>query len=211
MISIRPYEAADLEDLYAISLKTGDRGEDATLLFDDPQMMGHIYSAPYGVLKPELCFVAQDDEGVVGFSIGVLDTPAFELLLETGWWPDLRKRYADPGPVLNEDWTADQKRSFMIHHPGRTPVAVTDACPAHMHLNLLPRAHRKGVGSRLIESWLEKARSLGCKHVHVGVNARNQRGLLFWQASGFATINMADDLAADASPVTSVWLGRSTS
>ena len=87
MITIRAAEQDDLERFYAISLATGHIGADASHFFDDPKMIGHIYSAPYLKLVPEPCFVAVDDLGVAGFIVGVLDTHSFERLLEDEWWP----------------------------------------------------------------------------------------------------------------------------
>ena len=57
--TIRPYHPEDLDGLYDICLKTGDTGEDATGLYDDPKLLGHLYAAPYAVLEPDLTFVLE--------------------------------------------------------------------------------------------------------------------------------------------------------
>src|SRR5665213_4601378 len=44
MTDIRPYRADDLAALYEICLKTGDSGKDATALYDDPKLIGHVYA-----------------------------------------------------------------------------------------------------------------------------------------------------------------------
>jgi hypothetical protein len=66
MLTIRPFHADDLDDLYKISLATGLAGDDASHLYADPRLMGHIYSAPYALLEPQLAFVVEDQEGVAG-------------------------------------------------------------------------------------------------------------------------------------------------
>ena len=71
--SIRPFEAGDLESLFAISLATGLAGGDASRLYDDPRMMGHIYSAPYALLGPALALVVEDGRGVAGFAVGTVE------------------------------------------------------------------------------------------------------------------------------------------
>ena len=58
---IRPFDPADLETCYAISLATGFEGGDASHLYRDPKMMGHIYMAPYVCLEPGLALVVEDD------------------------------------------------------------------------------------------------------------------------------------------------------
>lgn len=156
-IHIRPAERGDLQAVYDICLKTGDGGEDATHLYRDPKLIGHIYAGPYLTLDSAVSLVACDDEGVLGYAAGSLDTPAFERMLETEWWPNLQRVYPDPdGPSTS--WSADEKRCFAIHHPSQVPDDIVRAYPAHIHMNLLPRAQGKGVGSRLLAAWLDAAR-----------------------------------------------------
>jgi hypothetical protein len=59
--SIRRIETKDLDACYAISLATGLAGGDASHLYRDPRMMGHIYIAPYALLEPDLTLVVEDD------------------------------------------------------------------------------------------------------------------------------------------------------
>lgn len=116
MPTIRPLHADDLDALYRISLATGLAGQDASQLYADPRLMGHIYSAPYAVLEPRLALVVEDPDGVAGFAVGTADTIEWEDRLETLWWPALRKQYAF---LVKEDparWSHDQQRIVMIHH-----------------------------------------------------------------------------------------------
>jgi GNAT superfamily N-acetyltransferase len=185
MSLVRPFAAADLDSLYAISLATGDSGRDASPLHQDGRLIGHIYSAPYAMLAPELAFVAEDDQGVAGYVVGAADTRTFDQQLERDWWPALRGQYPDPSGSAPDSWNADQKRSFAIHHPSTTPDAVVGPFPAHMHMNLLPRLQGTGMGRKLFERWIEQARAIGVAGVHVGVSPLNARGMGFWQAIGF--------------------------
>lgn len=199
-MKIRHADRSDLDACYAISLATGLAGGDASHLYRDPRMMGHIYVAPYVMLAPELAFVVQDDDGVAGFAVGTEDTDAWEQRLERQWWPELRARYADPQDVPPERRTPDQRRASMIHHPERTPAAIAKAYPAHLHMNLLPRQQRRGVGARLLDRWLAAAQA---RAVHVGVNRANSGALAFWRMCRF------EPLTVDApSKGRTVWMGR---
>jgi GNAT superfamily N-acetyltransferase len=194
--TLRPFGPADLEACYAISLATGFEGGDASHLYRDPKLMGHIYLAPYALLEPTLALVAEDADGVAGFAVGTADTVAWEERLEREWWPSLRERYADTADVPPEERTPDQRRAFMIHHPARTPAEVVGKFPAHLHMNLLPRVQRRGVGSALLDAWLEKA---GASDLHVGVNRANAGGVRFWAARGFEGLPV---------PGRTLWMGR---
>ena len=178
MTRLRQFEPADLEACYAISLATGFEGGDASHLYRDPKLMGHIYVGPYVHLAADLAFVVEDGDGVAGFAVGTTDTVAWEDRLERDWWPSLRTQYADSA----KQQTADDRRAYMIHHPSKTPAAVSEKFPAHLHMNLLPRVQRRGVGSELLGLWLQKS---GAWRVHVGVNRANTDGARFWAARGF--------------------------
>lgn len=202
-VRIRPAVAADIDAFYEISLRTGDRGGDASALYGDRRMVGHIYSAPYLRLRPDFCFVAEDGAGVAGFAVGAPETRAFEDALEREWWPDLRRTYSDPSDVAPADRTPDQRRAHLIHHPARVPPAVQTAFPAHLHMNLLPRLQGRGVGPRLLERWLSVARSAGVSGVHVGSNGENSGAIRFWERMGFTRLDVAVGGRT-------VWLGRSS-
>jgi ribosomal protein S18 acetylase RimI-like enzyme len=203
MITIRNFEDAHLDELYHISLATGHAGADASHLYTDPKLMGHIYSAPYARLEPSLVLVAMDDQGVVGFALGVADTVTWEDRLEREWWPQLRTDYQDPSHFPPSTWTADQRRAHMIHHPMRAPPEIATSYPAHLHLNLLPRLQGVGVGSRLLTAWLDLVAHHAPRAVHVGVNRRNERAIRFWGRAGFTTIE-----AKTSEPGRTTWMGR---
>jgi ribosomal protein S18 acetylase RimI-like enzyme len=181
---IRGVAAGDLPALYEIALKTGDAGADATALYRDPELVGHIYAAPYAVLEPASALVAEDDDGVAGYIVGALDTPAFEARLEAEWWPNLRARYADPAgdPA---GWGLDETNAWQIHHPRPTPARLTEAYPSHLHINLLPRLQGQGLGKALIDAWLARMRAAGSRGAHFGVSPRNERALRFYRRYGF--------------------------
>jgi GNAT superfamily N-acetyltransferase len=162
-------------------------------------MMGHIYVAPYARLEPAMALVVEDGEGVAGFAVGTTDTVAWEDRLEREWWPPLRRQYADPVDVPPAERTPDQRRAFMIDHPAKTPAEVTGKYPGHLHMNLLPRLQRRGIGSALLGTWLER---IGAHDLHVGVNRANVGGARFWAAHGFVELTVSGR---------TLWVGRAHS
>jgi GNAT superfamily N-acetyltransferase len=203
MPTIRPFRSDDLDALYRISLATGHAGGDACHLYADPRLMGHIYAAPFALLEPQLALVVEDGEGVAGFAVGTTDTREWERRLELSWWPALRERYAMPAEADATGWTPDQRRAFMIHRPTLTPPLVALSYPAHLHLNLLPRLHGRGVGRKLFERWTSVANARGATTLHVAANQANIGAAKFWRKIGFA------DLALDGIPEgLTLWQGR---
>lgn len=203
-MKIRPFAVADLDACYAISLATGFEGGDASHLYRDPKLIGHIYVAPYALLEPKLALVVEDRDGVAGFAVGTAGTASWEERLEREWWPLLRGRYANPIDIPPPARTPDQRRAFMIHQPMRTPPAVVKKYPAHLHMNLLLRSRRRGVGSILFDAWRDAAASFGADAMHVGVNRANAGATLFWASQMF------EELTLTAQPEgRALWMGRS--
>ena len=203
MLKVRHFRAVDLDALYAISLATGHEGGDASHLYEDGRLIGHIYSAPYAVLEPQLSLVVEDSGGVCGFAVGVRDTKEWQERLESEWWPELRLEYPDPSTIPPSTRTADQHRAYAIHHPGQSPRHIVDLFPAHLHLNLSRRVQGRGIGSRLLSEWMARLENDGPIAVHVGVNRANTRAIRFWSKHGFDQLSLAD-----GDPGRTVWMGR---
>ncbi len=190
-VRVRPFEARDLDALYRICLLTGDGGADASALYDDPRLLGHVYAGPYGALEPEHAFVLEDDDEVCGYTVGALDTPAFCTRVRERWLPALQRRYPDP-PDPPEAWSRDERMMHLLHHPDRAfPLTLPDALepfPSHLHIDLLPRAQGRGWGRRLMAALLERMAADGSPGVHLGVGTSNARALGFYRHLGFARL-----------------------
>jgi ribosomal protein S18 acetylase RimI-like enzyme len=185
---IRPYALGDEEGVYNVCLKTGNAGSDATHLYQDPKALGHLYIGPYMKLEPQLAFVLTDDEGVCGYVLGARDSAEFYHRYRTNWLPEIRKDYVRP-TAPKEQWTETDKvveefflaDVYMPQQIGRFA--------AHMHIDLLPRAQGCGWGRQMVETLLEKMRSLAVTGVHLGVAAENLRAQGFYRKLGFEFID----------------------
>ncbi|HZC15597.1 MAG TPA: GNAT family N-acetyltransferase, partial [Caulobacteraceae bacterium] len=191
MAEIRPYRASDLDALYHVCLATGDSGADASDLYQDPRLVGHVYAAPYGVLSPESALVLEDAQGVGGYIVGVADTSAFDARLEADWWPKLRQTYSNPTGRYG-DLSMDERMRRLINRPRPTPRQVVEPFPAHLHIDMLPRFQGRGFGKALIDRWLGLIQSMGAHGVHLGVGRANTRAVRFYRAYGFEQLELAD-------------------
>ena len=183
--SIRPYQTKDLDALYDICLKTGDLGEDATKLYGDPKLLGHLYAAPYAVFEPDLTFVLEDSQGVCGYILGVLESKTFDKWLETEWFSELRKQY--PKPTGNEkEWSRDDRiiSEFYDYDDSDNDDLIGDY-PSHLHIDLLPRAQGSGNGRALMETFLAALGEKGSSGVHLGTSPENVRSEKFYLKLGF--------------------------
>jgi ribosomal protein S18 acetylase RimI-like enzyme len=192
-VAIRGYQPADLDDLYAICLRTGDSGRDATPLFRNPRLPGEIFAAPYGVFEPDFAFVAVDGAGVGGYVLGALDTVAFDDRLEHDWWPALRARYPQPSLAAAAGLSAQERAALHnIHHPFRASADLSARFPSHLHIDLLPRLQGRGVGRRMMTTLTAALRARGSRGVHLFVMRSNDRAVEFYRRLGLM------EIAADA-------------
>ena len=204
MIKLRLAKSADMEDFYVIAHATGNVGADASHIYGDQKILGHVYAAPYLTLMPDLCFVAEDEKGVAGYVVGAPDSAGFEALMEKHWWPDLRAAYEAPDIEKKDSWSAEKGLIDRIFHPSHLYSELAEAYPAHVHLNLLPRIQGQGIGPKLFDLWWKTARELGVKKCHVGVSPKNEGAVKFWKKCGFSSLEGKVDLP----PVRTLWLGQ---
>lgn len=181
---IRPYEPRDEAAVYDVCLRTGDNGNDATPLYDDPKSLGHIYVGPYLKLEPELAFVAEDDQGVVGYVLGALDSKSFYDSYVDRWLPKIQRHHPEPtGDPAR--WTPTQKIHFQYYHPDVFSPEPYGEYPSHLHIDLLPRAQGKGLGITMVTRLLAELAAKGSPGVHLGMWIANTRAEGFYRKLGF--------------------------
>ena len=183
--AIRPYEARDLSALYAICLRTGAAGQDATTMLDDPTLLGEVFAAPYGVLEPEHAFVLADDDRVLGYALGAVDTREFEARCATEWWPSAQARH----PVSAGGRRLDDLLVAMIHEPLAADDTTVARYPSHLHIDLLPEAQAAGWGRRrMMDALFARLAEDGSTGVHWGVSRANESALGFYRHLGATPI-----------------------
>jgi ribosomal protein S18 acetylase RimI-like enzyme len=180
---IRLYHPSDLPMLYRICLLTGDSGHDASHLYQDPDLLGHLYAAPYAVLEPELCFILTHLGQPCGYVLGTENSVAFSERCEREWFPVLRERYPYPA---EDDPSKDAVHIRYIHW-GYRERANADY-PAHLHIDLLPIAQGQGWGRKMMTVFLEKLRELNVPGVELGVSKQNSKAVGFYEAMGFVRL-----------------------
>jgi ribosomal protein S18 acetylase RimI-like enzyme len=184
MYAIRPYHPSDLTRLYLICLETVFGGLEVARQYNDPDLLGHFYAAPYAVLEPDLCFVLTDHGTPVGYILGTRDSRMFRERCELEWFPPLRERYAPPD---EGDRSRDAGMIRLIHRGHDAALKFPDH-PAHLHIDLLPSAQGGGHGRALMTRFLDQLRTLEVPGVHLGVGKQNAGAVAFYRRMGFTVL-----------------------
>lgn len=181
MLALRPATPADRPAVEAICIATGDDGRDARGLQAHPELLAHLWASPHLIADPALATIVEDPHGPAGYLVATADTLGFERWCEQHWWPAVRRQYP-----LDEAW-GDRDRALveLVHAPEVSPASLAAGYPAHLHINLLPRAQGAGLGRVLIERLLTQLRLRGVAGVHLGVSRTNARAIGFYEHLGF--------------------------
>lgn len=201
---IRPARPGDEPGAYYVCLKTGNYGEDGEPFYrEDPEALGRIFVGPYLAFEPDLSLILEDAEGICGYALGTADSRQFYARYEREWRPALCARFPDPtGDPAG--WTRVQQVYHAYHHPDYFCPEPYAAWPAHVHLDLLPRAQGQGYGRRLMTRLLDLLRARGAPGVHLGVSVYNPRAFGFYAHLGFQELARVGN-----GPEACVYLGRS--
>ena len=184
--SIRSYKSADTSAVYEICLKTGNSGQDATHLFSDPLVLGHIYVGPYMEFEPQSVFILEDDQGPCGYIMGVLDSQTYYQWMHSEWLPKIRVDYKKP--TGNPDtWDETEKITNLLFHP--VSQRLLPDFPSHLHIDLLSRAQGKGQGKLMMDRFIDYLRYNKIPGVHLELSSSNDRAFNFYRKYGMQELD----------------------
>lgn len=180
-------------------MRTGDAGGDARGLWSSETLLADLFARPYVVLEPEMAFVLDDGQTVVGYVIGTAHTVRFVADYRERWLPGLARRWPRPPrpPVTDE-----QRLLATGFDPERMLAPELAPYPAHLHVDIAPEHQGGGHGRALIETFLQAAAAAGAPAVHLGMDPANTGARAFYDRLGFHEVAVAGTGAT--------FLGRAT-
>ena len=184
--SIRSYKSADTSAAYEICLKTGNSGQDATHLFSDPLVLGHIYVGPYMEFEPQSVFILEDDQGPCGYIMGVLDSQKYYQWMHSEWLSKIRVDYKKPTGDP-DTWNETEKITNLLFHP--VSQRLLPAFPSHLHIDLLLQAQGKGQGKLMMDRFIDYLRYNKISGVHLELSSKNDRAFNFYRKYGMQELD----------------------
>ena len=174
-IRIIPFEDKYLEDIRNINVSVSSHPDKP---FEEKQLCQFLYIDYYALNSKENCFVAMDDDEVVGYVIAEPDYKRFKNIIINEYMMEAVKLRNDFGEMLKEEIVPYEKWN--------------DEYDAHLHLDVKPGHQHQGIGTMLICHEFEHLKDIGCKGVMLQCSKKNERANNFYQKNG---MNIIDEFA----------------
>jgi ribosomal protein S18 acetylase RimI-like enzyme len=158
-------------------------GEPATSFWHHRESWADLWTSYYTDREPESLYVATLDDVVVGYLTGCVTTaaaPRTDELLQAV----IRKYW-----LLFRPGTAGFLYRGMLDSMRDRKQASVDFSdprwPAHLHINLLPAGRRTGLGTALVERWLQHLKKANAPGCHLATLVENTSAVSFFEKVGF--------------------------
>lgn len=181
MLSAHPAQPWDIPGAYRVAALTADCGDPLPFHGDgDSDLVGHVYVGPYFAHALAYATILADEQGIAGYLLATPDTVTFAQWAAESWWPALAERYGETAahPVLQEFVSA------FTQPPFASPAVATEY-PAHLHIDLLPRARGRGWGRKLLTGLFQRLAQEHVPGIHLVVARENISAVQFYDRLGF--------------------------
>uniref|UniRef100_A0A674NRV7 protein O-GlcNAcase n=1 Tax=Takifugu rubripes TaxID=31033 RepID=A0A674NRV7_TAKRU len=185
LYNIRPYHGKDKV--------RGTSGHTST---SHPDIIGDRCLGPCLALCPEYGFILEDELGVCGCVLGVLDVRSFAKRCQASWIPAMRDKY----PLKSGN---TQVRMSCICKQGEYPDSLLYHFPSQLRLDALPELVDISVSRTLLATLLTALKANGSQGVFCEVQPTDRQRLEFLTKLGFLEI-----LRGEARSREGVVLGR---
>ncbi len=188
--TIRHYQAKDLLAVCTIAADTAFFGDPVEAFLEDRQLFSEAFASYYTEYEAPLAWVAEKQEGLVGFLLGCADTAAQSrqwrgYIIEKVLLKAMAGRYRLGRRTASFAWG-------MLLGAVRGEEAGVDLreYPAHLQIDVCAVQRGSGVGRRLIEAYLEQLGQLNVKGVHLTTTSHNEAACHLYEKVGF---NLLDE------------------
>jgi ribosomal protein S18 acetylase RimI-like enzyme len=184
--TVRPYDAADREELLALFARAGDGSPTGTLWRHTPSEAA-IYLTPYLDHEPESVFVAVGADGaLVGYLAGSLGRGAVPSE-EDRMVRAISRHLVVLRPRSMPFFARSMRDGVRDKRAGATSAGEIDdpRWPAHLHVNVAPEARGTGLAQGLMASFQAHVHAAGVPGAYLQTLVENERAARFFARSGF--------------------------
>lgn len=201
--TIRPYLPADQLSVYEVCYKNFQR---YLMCMDDQQaLIGDKFVGGFLTLSPEYCFVVEDDSGLCGYALAVLDAKSFYSKLEVSWIPELLRKYPLPTTTTNIDQQQISKpiEQFLLelHNNYKNiysdPDVIFKNHSSLLNLTVMSSIMDLSVPKRMLACVIAALKANGSKGVYCRIPNNDKKLLDFYTKLGFQTLQLSNATEKD--------------
>lgn len=182
---VRAFVEADRQGLAGIFGRAG-AGSPTASLWGHEASEREVYLGAYMDRAPEHLSVAEIDGALVGYLAGCPDTslvgPDSARVVSA-----IRKNrlYVKPAPLAFFLRAAADSVAAWARRRPTAGAFVDDRWPAHLHIDLVPEARGRGLGSALMARWQGQLTDMGSAGCHLQTVVENAQAVAFFERCGF--------------------------
>ena len=188
-IEIRKFHLSDRVSVRKICWDTSFL-ENPTEFIDEEELLADFLTIYFTDYEPESCFVALDQERVVGYLIGTKDVRKMWRVFVSKIFPQLLMKFLQKMTLFKK-----KNLKFLFHvlrsfFKGEFISSdFIDSYPASFHVNFAKEYRRSGGGRALFEAYVQYLRSNDIKGVHVGT--MSEAAMHFFSALDFKILHQS--------------------
>lgn len=184
-VSIVPYEPKYRDVVRRCVFETGYGGETVMPFFTNIDLFADMNVTYYTDYEPEHAYIGMVDGEPAGYLLGCSDTQKYEQTVSDVLFPKLLKDLARGQYKLDAVTLRYLGRGMLQLLRGEYARPPLEQFPAHLHIDLFKPFRRFGLGSMLINRWLDDLRAMNSQGVQIGTSSFHVQALPFYEKLGF--------------------------
>ena len=164
---IRKYGYRDRPVVRRICCDTAFMGEPSAIFFDDDEIFADALTSYFTDCEPESCFVAECDKKIVGYLLGAKDVKRMDKIFAVKIAAPLLIKALRRGALIKKKNTKFLLRVLLSLAKGEFKIPdFLKEYPATLHINIVKEYRMAGIGSKLIDAYMDYLTSQDVKGVH---------------------------------------------
>jgi ribosomal protein S18 acetylase RimI-like enzyme len=188
-ITIRPYRPSDQRALFDLSANTAFFGEPVEAFLEDRSLYNDAFARYYTEYETAYAWIADGAGEVAGFLLGCIDT-----VRQTRHWRSYLLKRVLVRAISGRYKLGRRTATFawsMLMGMVRTeqPAVNLSEYPAHLQIDVKESLRGKGIGNRLIDTYLEQLRQHTVCGVHLETTSHNEAAWHLYEKIGFQLLD----------------------
>ena len=182
MWTIRRYQPADRAAVRQLTGDTAHFGDPIEQFFDAREIFLDAFAAYYTDVAYDYVWVAHDKNALLGYLMGCPDTYNYNV-----WFTTNIKRVAWRAVTLRYRgvFTRNSLGYIRRYAQLRVPYLDLGLYPAHLHINTRAEYRGNGIGTALMQTYLDQLRREHIPGVHLQTSSENKIAVPWYEKLGF--------------------------